>query len=163
MFNIFKRKTEKKKTEETPEFHEFYLNGHPLVAGFQIYRICLGELIEANDRKVYNPQLSMPGYPDGLNKSGSVGYVDVVIMNASYEGQEVQALILGAGGIEPEHRGKGHNKLLHERIEELAREWDIEYIVQQLVLNSEVQKWNKQHGYITYDKGLNWIKKISSE
>ena len=142
-----------------------------------IYRVALGDLIDATERKVYPPNRDSEGTSalDLWNKSGSIGFMDLTIRKEfvpkegtkPYKRQEyldadcenVNALIISKIGIEPEYTRKGYARLLKQRAEEIAREWGLVAIVSDQIDNPVMRDFNARLGYTLYDP-LKAVKRI---
>ena len=168
------------------EINEFWLKRHseeyswpPEENKTGTYRVALGELIDATQRKTYPPR---PSYaeapnPDCWNKSGSIGFMDLSVKShlvpieyarpllssayATDDYEEKEALTIDIIGIEPEHQGKGHARFLKRRAEEIALEWNLDTIVSILIENSIMRDYNVRLGYALYDGGKKAVKRLN--
>lgn len=156
--------------------HEFWLKKFPDKFGVapienrtNIYRVALGELMDASQREVYRPNKNSEGLAalDFWNKSGSIGFMDLTIRDEfvpkecaiPYKDQEyldadcenVRALIISRIGIEPQYQRMGHARLLKQRAEEIAAEWGLDAIVSEQIDNPIMREFNKRLGYTLYD------------
>lgn len=79
-------------------------------------RIIVGEKISADKRKVFTP-LETTHWD-----TGSIGFLDF------FHNEEEKIISIGELGIEPKYRSKGYCKKLIEKVEEIARERNVEEI-----------------------------------
>lgn len=137
------------------ETHEFYLkdlnsDGKP------IYRVALGNLINAKERKTFPPIFRDQEVND---KSGSIGFMDVTIdkhplpLETDSDMYELtKALTILTIGIEPDYRGNGYAKMLQERAEELAIDWGLDVVLIEIITSGKIWKLTEKMGYhIVYD------------
>jgi len=161
------------------ERHEFWLTDY-LIRGRDnifspVYRVVLGELINAEDRKTFRPHEKSH---DRGTKSGSIGFMDLTTIEElvpkecarlypnPYENPDFEhryldedhecarALTILTIGIEPEYRGRNYAsyaRLLKQRAEELALEWGLDTIVVDRIENPKIEKAIVRLGYTLYN------------
>ena len=150
------------------KIHEFYLPSNSDKK--QRYRVALGPLIDACQRKVFPPnELS----PYKKTKTGAVGLMDRIKDVHSipkkltdvddwckYEDKEV--LIVLDIGIEPEYRlNSTYLYTLLHRAEQIAHEWNLEVIVGELILNERFREFLCQNqGYSSFDDDTRVFKRL---
>ena len=141
-----------------------------------IYRVALGELIDATQRETFPPPKGSH-VPDFWNKSGSIGFMDLTVKDelvpkddaTPYKDQEylnadcenVRALVISKIGIETGYQRRGYARLLKQRAEEIATEWGLEVIVSEQIDNPIMREFNIRLGYTLFDrvKAVKRIKK----
>lgn len=171
------------------EVHEFWLKAHRGIYGqdpnktLPIYRVALGQLIDATQRKTFSPY---PGSNDHnlWNKSGSIGFMDLTrrVLEVPNEGahplsnpsrsryleylyswrdlEKRDALIIEMIGIEPKYRRQGYARFLKRRVEEIALEWGLDTVVSILIQNVKMRKFNIELGYRLFDNGVRAVKRL---
>ncbi|MBI2656860.1 GNAT family N-acetyltransferase [Candidatus Woesearchaeota archaeon] len=156
--------------------HEFWLKDYPTRGKNQsVYRVALGELIEATERKTFPPGWKSP---DHGNKSGSIGFMDLTIREqfvpkegaSPYRNHEylmrdcerVRTLTILTIGIEQKYWGKGYARLLKQRAEEITREWGLDTIVADMIENPIMRDFNVRRGYQLYDGTLRAVKRLKA-
>lgn len=157
--------------EGQPPRHEFWLMKHPLDSDenerSKIYRVALGDLIDARDRQTFPPPKR--SYDINLwNKSGSIGYMDLKVGVESvpkkgakpYRGNQysysdcenMKVLMIWEMGIEPPYRGHlAYLGIFHQRATEIAREWDLDTIVLKMIQNPKLEQVVPRVGYTLYE------------
>lgn len=165
----------------SPEFWYYPFQGK----SNEVYRVALGELIDATDRETFRPDAMMGR--DRHTKSGSIGFMDVVVRDqfvpregarpmpnphrspylrfqyASQDCEIVRALTIFDIGIEPQYRRQGYATLLKKRAEELAVEWGLEVVVSETINNPIIRGLNRKLGYTLYDRGMKAVKRLKSK
>ncbi len=168
----------------TPEMHEFWLRDYPTRGeNKKWYRLALGELIPAEQRKTFRVNWGDPNYG---NFTGSVGFMDVAIREESIpkEGavpllrshygepelypwihwndtEPVNALTLLVIGIEPQYQGNlSYLRAFQQRAETLAKEWGLDVLVADTIQNVPLRKVLIRQGFILYDNGLRAVKRL---
>jgi len=172
------------------ETHEFWLKKYPEKYNYgtpfseetlPIYRVALGELIDATQRKTYPLDLlSSLDNPNFWNKSGSIGFMDLTkrkhsipiegarqFLDMEYDFlavhcEEVETLTIAMIGIEEAHRRKGHARFLKKRAEEIASEWGLDFIVAEMIQNDIMRAYNARLGYQLFDNGSTAVKRLKS-
>ncbi|TAL48303.1 GNAT family N-acetyltransferase, partial [archaeon] len=135
-------------TVDNVEVHEFLADYK--VCSEPVYRVALGKLIPARERKTFRPV-----YFAEHDKTGSVGFMDVVIRYWELpkhgsdwsERERVKTLTLLSIGIEPQYRGRGFARFLKQRAEQIAREWDLDVVVGDNIQNPIMIELNRKMGY----------------
>lgn len=153
------------------EVHEFWMKGYPRRWDDNVvYRVALGELIDAPERKTYKPQEDSNSGEWG-NKTGSIGFMDVMVkeelvpkegmddFDCDYE--NVRALTILTVGIEPEHMQKGYARFLKKRAEEIAKEWNLYIVVSDMIENPIMRDFDARLGYQLYNDGFCAIKRLN--
>jgi len=156
------------------EVHEFYLKSEYGMEEnkriTRIYRVALGQLIEARERETFNTTKN-PRHYDNWNQSGSIGYMDVEVSEQKIpkEGHEKDypldcekrlSLEIRDIAIEPQYRRKGYAKFLKQKAEELALKWGLDVIVSPWVTNPIIKELNVKLGYKMYDKERKFVKRL---
>lgn len=178
-------------TEAQPKKHEFWLKMYPdspdnyRPESTGRFRIALGELIEARDRKTFPPMPDGPSNPDLWNKSGQIGFLGLTIANKSVPKADALPVANPSGtpilqylytdhekrrvvevldvGIEPEYRRKGYGTLLMQRVEEIALEHGIDTIVTSEIQSGPMRDLNIKLGYTLFDGGRFAVKRLNVE
>lgn len=175
--------------EEQPKCHEFWLKKYPdSLDGnpseqLNIYRVALGELVEARGRQTFCPPEGSHS-PDFCNKSGSLGFMDITVRDETvpkegatpypnpnqnpyleyeYPWDECEirkALVVLTVGIEPDHRRNGFARLLKQKAEEIAYAWGLDTIVANMIESPIMRELNTKLGYILYDRGMSAVKRL---
>lgn len=172
------------------EFHEFWLKAGREEHGWNpketlpIYRVALGELIDATQRKTY-PPVEGSKDPNFWNKSGSIGFMDLRVktqlvprdgarpypnpsqnpflehefLMEDYE--ERETLTIEVMGVEPENRGQSYARFLKKRAEEIALEWGLDIIVAEMIDNRKIRNIARRYGFQLYDGGSNAVKRLN--
>lgn len=174
--------------EIQPQRHEFWLRKYSeryegIDETLPVYRVALGELIDASQRKTFDPSggldsLSVPPNADLWNKSGAVGFMDIKVERqivpkegaVPYPGveheylmqdcEEKETLVITRVGIEPEYQKKGYARLLAQRAAEIASEWRLDTIVADMIENPVVKDWATRLGGVLYDGGSRAVIRI---
>ena len=164
--------------EAEPIRREFWLQKYRRGYGFNedlpIYRVALGNLIDATARETFPV-----GYPMSLppqlahelwSKSGSIGFMDVTNKEVSIPKEDAipqsspvyediydphncerrRALVIQKIGIELEYQERGYARLLVQRAADLARGWGIDTIVFEQIQNKKVRRWVTRLGGTLY-------------
>jgi ribosomal protein S18 acetylase RimI-like enzyme len=172
--------------EKLPQVHEFWLKRYrdsDPSEHIDMYRVALGDLIDATERKTYKPPRDSKS-EDFWNKSGSIGYMDVSVKDVSIpkEGTEpipnpdnlyilsyqytefdrVKALVIHVIGIEPEYRRRGHARFLIHRAENIALEQEVNAITLDSIDNPIMGEFSTKVGYTLFDCGRSAVKRLKS-
>lgn len=165
------------------ESHEFWLPDldDPRKSS-GVYRVTLGELIDATQRKTFTPH---EGNPECRNKSGSIGFMNVKIedelvpkvgakpfpnpsrrsyLAGLYDGEDyefIRALVINDIAIEPPYRKQGYATHLKKRAEELAREWGLTAVVSPYLQSPRMRRISKKLGYTLYDRENKAVKRLN--
>lgn len=156
--------------------HEFWLQDFPRQGdNHEVYRVALGGLMPATERVTFKPGEKSP---DLHNQSGSIGFMDVAVRNQyvpkegakpvpnfgdQYTDNEViRALTILDIAIEPPFRERGYARLLQQRAEELALEWELNTVVSEMLLNPIMRGLTYRLGYMLYDGGMKAVKRLKT-
>ncbi len=170
--------------ENGPSVHEFWLKKYPDSDPSEhigIYRVALGSLIDATQRRTYKPPRDSKN-PNLWNKSGSIGFMDLSIKDTSVpkegaepipnpenlyflsyqyaEFEKVRALVVHVIGIEPEHRRRGHARFLLDRAEEIAAEQELNVIALGNIENPIMGDFSASLGYTLFNCGREAVKRL---
>lgn len=170
----------------TPEMHEFWLKDYPTRGeNKKWYRLALGELIPAEQRKIFPVGWKDPNYG---NYTGSIGFMDVVIREeyipkegavplfvwtppgydpelyadcAWKDREQVRVLVLSVIGIEPQYQGNlSYLRAFKQRAEKLTEEWGLDILVADAIQNVPLRKALIREGFSLYDNGFRAVKRL---
>ena len=164
--------------------HRFWLRNYPIRGQNRTYyRIALGELIPAEQRKTFPVGWKDPNYG---NNSGSIGFLDVTVreegipkkgalpLSARGENllehrysfndyERVKVMVLSAIGIEPLYQGNLRNLIIFEQqAEKLAAKLGLEILVADLIENISLRRILVRQGFTLYDAGVRAVKRLIS-